>query len=56
LQQLLLFLLDTRTIILRLFWILSGNTRVSRYQKVKNQEGKTKLDLLEQQIVTGSGI
>jgi len=30
---------------------LSGTTRVSRYQK-----GKTSLDLLEQEIVSGSGI
>ena len=32
-------------------WILSGTTRVSRHQK-----GKTNLDLLEQDIVSGSGI
>ena len=38
----------TRTIILRLFWILSGTTQVSRYQK-----GKTNLDLLEQETVSG---
>jgi len=31
-------------------WILSGTTRVSQYQK-----GKTNLDLLEQEIVSGSG-
>jgi len=30
--------------------------QVSRYQKGKKQEGKTKLDLLEQEIVSGSGI
>jgi len=42
-------------IILLLFWNLSGS-RVSRYQKGKNQEGKTNLDLLEQEIVSGSGI
>ena len=29
---------------------------VSRYQKGKNQEGKTNLELLEQEIVSGSGI
>jgi len=29
---------------------------VSRYQKGKNQEGKTNLDLLEQEIVSGIGI
>jgi len=32
-------------------WILSGTTRVSQYHK-----GKTNLNLLEQQIVSGSGI
>jgi len=32
-------------------WSLSGTTRVSRYQK-----GKTNLDLLEQEIVSGSGM
>jgi len=32
-------------------WTVSGTTRVSRYQK-----GKTNLDLLEQEIVSGSGI
>ena len=41
----------TTTIILQLFWNLSGTTQVSWYQK-----GKTKLDLLEQEIVSGSGI
>ena len=39
------------TIVLLLFWILFGTTQVSRYQK-----GKTNLDLLEQEIVSGSGI
>jgi len=37
-------------------WILSRTTRVSRHQKRKNQEGKTNLNLLEQEIVSGSGI
>jgi len=32
-------------------WTLSGSTRVSQYQK-----GKTNLDLLEQEIVSNSGI
>jgi len=32
-------------------WTLSGTTRVNRYQK-----GKTNVDLLEQEIVSGSGI
>jgi len=41
----------THTHVLLLFWILSVTTRVSRYQK-----GKTNLDLLEQEIVSGSGI
>jgi len=43
-------------IILRLFWILSGTTWVSRYQKGKNEEGETNLDLLEQEIVSRNGI
>ena len=38
-------------IVLWLFWILSGTSRVSQYQKVK-----TNLDLLEQDIVSGGGI
>jgi len=46
----------THTIILLLFWNLSGTTRISRYQKGKNQEGKTNLDLLKREIVSGSGI
>ena len=46
----------THTVVLLLFWNLSGTTRVSRYQKGKNREGKTNLDLLEQEIVSGSGI
>jgi len=33
------------------FWILSRTTWVSQYQK-----GKTNLDLLEPEIVSGSGI
>jgi len=32
-------------------WTLSGTTQVSRHQK-----GKTNLDLLEQEIMSGSGI
>ena len=46
----------THTIILLLFWNLSRTTRVSRYQKGKTRNGKTNLDLLEQEIVSGSGI
>jgi len=46
----------THTIVLLLFWNLSGTTQVSRHQKGKNQEGKTNLNLLEQDIVSGSGI
>jgi len=42
---------QTHTIVLWLFWILSETTWVSWYQK-----GKTNLDLLEQEIVSGSGI
>ena len=41
----------THTAVLWPPWILSGTTRVSRYQK-----GITNLDLLEQEIVSGSGI
>ena len=41
----------TYTTVLLLCWNLSGTTRVSRYQK-----GKTNLDLLQQEIVSGSGI
>ena len=35
---------------------MSGSTRVSRYQKGKTRKVKTNLDLLEQEIVSGSGI
>jgi len=35
---------------------MSGTTRVSRYQKGKTRKIKTNLDLLEQEIVSGSGI
>jgi len=41
----------TQTTILRPSWILSETMRVSWHQK-----GKTNLDLLEQEIVSGSGI
>jgi len=41
----------THTTILWPSWILSGTTRVSQHQK-----GKTNLDLLEQEILSGSGI
>jgi len=46
----------THTIVLLLFWNLSGTTWVSRYQKGKTRKGKTNLDLLEQDVVSGSGI
>jgi len=39
------------TIVVQLFWILSGTTWMSQYQK-----SKTNLDLLQQEIVSGSGI
>ena len=44
--------------VLRPSWILSSTTQVSQNQKGKthNQEGKTNLDLLKQDIVSGSGI
>ena len=35
---------------------MSRTTRVSRYQKGKTRKAKTNLDLLEQEIVNGSGI
>jgi len=35
---------------------MSGSTQVSRYQKGKTKKGKTNLYLLEQEIVSGSGI
>jgi len=35
---------------------MSGSTRVSRYQKGKTKKVQTNLDLLEQEIVSGSGI
>ena len=44
------------TTVLLLFWSMSGTTRVSRYQKGKTRKVKTNLDLLEQEIVSGSGI
>jgi len=46
----------TLTTVLLLFWNLSGTTWVSRYQKGKTRKVKTNLDLLEQEIVSGSGI
>ena len=46
----------THTAVLLLFWNMSGTTRVSRYQKGKTRKVKTNLDLLEQEIVSGSGI
>jgi len=42
---------NTHTTILWRAWILFGTTQVSRHQK-----GKTSLYLLEQEIVSGSGI
>jgi len=42
---------NIHTIVLWLFWILPGTTQVGRYPK-----GKTNLDLLEQEIVSGSVI
>ena len=46
----------THTTVLLLFWNMSGTTQVSRYQKGKTKKVKTNLDLLEQEIVSGSGI
>ena len=42
--------------ILRPFWILSRTARVSQHQKGKTRKVKTNLDLLEQDMVSGSGI
>ena len=46
----------THTTVLLLVWNMSGSTRVSRYQKGKTTKVKTNLDLLKQEIVSGSGI
>ena len=46
----------THTTVLLLFWNMSGTTQVSRYQKGKTRKVKTNLDLLEQEVVSGSGI
>jgi len=37
-------------------WILSKTTRESWYQKAKTRKVKSNLDLLEQEIVSSSGI
>ena len=50
------FVLHTHTTVLLLVWNMSGTTRVSRYQNGKTRKVKTNLDLLEQEIVSGSGI
>jgi len=49
-------LVYTHTTVLLLFCNLSGTTRVSRYQKGKTRKVKTNLDLLGQEIVSGSDI
>ena len=46
----------THTTVLLLVWNMSGSTWVSRYQKGKTKKVKTNLDLMEQEIVSGSGI
>ena len=46
----------THTTVLLLFWNMSGTTRLSKYQKGKTRKVKTNLDLVEQEIVSGSGI
>jgi len=43
--------MNYNTTIVLWLWIFSGTTRASRYQK-----GKTSLDLLQQEIVSGSDI
>jgi len=47
---------NTHTTVLLLFWNMSGTTWFSRYQKGKTRQVKTNVDLLEQEIVSGSGI
>jgi len=47
---------QTHTTILLLFWNMSGTTQLSTYQKGKTRKVKTNLDLLQQEIVSGSGI
>jgi len=47
---------NTHTTVLLLFWDMSGTTRMSRYQTGKTRKVKTNLDLLAQEIVSGSGI
>jgi len=47
--------IHTHTTVLLLVWNMSGSTRVSRYQKGKTKKVQTHLDLLEQEIVSGSG-
>jgi len=46
----------THSTVLLLFWNMSRTTWVSRYQKGKTRKVKTNLNLLEQEIVSGSGI
>ena len=46
----------TTTTVFTAPWTVSGTTRVSRYQKGKTRKGKTNLDLLEQEIVSGISI
>jgi len=46
----------THTTVLLLVWNMTGSTQVSRYQKGKTKKVKTNLDLLEQEMVSGSGI
>jgi len=46
----------THTTVLLPFWNISGTTLVSRYQRSKTRKVKTSLDLLEQEMVSGSGI
>jgi len=48
--------IHTHTTVLLLLWNMSRTTRVSRYQKGKTRMFKTNLDLLEQEIASGSGI
>ena len=54
LVQIHVYNLNTHTTVLLLFWNMTGTTQVSRYQKGKTRQVETNLDLLEQEIVSGS--
>ena len=47
---------QSNTTVLLFFWNMSGTNRVSRYQKGKTRKVQINLDLLEQEMVSSSGI